>query len=222
MAAMGRPFLALLLLLTPAVAPPAPAAAQDIGLAELSPAPLSFRVTRDGAPLGTHRVSFTRDGDRLVVDIAIRFAVRLAFIPVFRYTHDARETWQNGRLIAFDSRTDDDGTTFEVRARAAPEGLRVSGSGGDYLAPSGTVPSSYWHPGMIDHPRVLDSQSGRMIDLVATPSGVRDEAVGGRTVPLRLYRLSGEIAGELGYGPADDWALLRFQARGSEIKYARD
>lgn len=208
---MVRLLVSLLLLVFTA----APASAQQ------STAPLLFTVTHNGSPMGTHRVDFAREGDGLVVTTAIRFEVKLAFITVFRYQHDAREVWHDGRLVAFDSLTDDDGDRFQVAARATPEGLRVAGTGGEYVAPAGTVPSSYWHRGMTGHARVLDSQSGRMIDLVATPTGTREESVGGRRLPLRLYRLSGEITGELGYTKSNEWALLRFQTRGSEIAYTR-
>lgn len=177
---MARYLLKLALLLALAATVPATAAAQ-LQMAALPLDPMQFKVTRNGEPLGTHRVSFSREGDSLIVDIAIRFEVRLAFITVFRYQHDAREVWRDGRLVAFDSLTDDDGDRFQVAARATPEGLRVAGTGGEYLAPTGTVPSSYWHYGMIRHTRVLDSQSGRMIDLVATPAGAREETVGGHT-----------------------------------------
>jgi hypothetical protein len=193
-----------------------PAAAQQ------PPAPLVFTVTQNGSPMGTHRVSFARDGDTLVVDTAIRFEVRLAFITVFRYQHDAREVWRNGRLIAFDSLTDDDGDRFQVAARASPEGLRVAGSDGSHTVPADTVTSSYWHIGMTKHARVLDSQSGRMIDLVATPSGKGPVSVGGRPVPATLFKLSGEISGDLAYGPNDEWAKLRFTSRGTIIEYVRE
>jgi len=201
---------------------PAPASAQLAGLAELPLSPIVFTVTHNGSPMGTHRVDFAREGDTTIVDITIRFEVKLAFITVFRYQHNAREVWRGGRLIAFDSLTDDDGDRFQVAARATAEGLRVAGTGGEYLAPAETVPSSYWHRSMTGQPRVLDSQSGRMIDLVATPAGMSEESVGGRRrLPVQLYRLSGEITGELGYTAEDEWALLRFRARGSEIAYTR-
>jgi hypothetical protein len=214
--------LQLLFLMLLAVASPARAVAQSGGPAEASLAPITFTVTQNGSPMGTHRVSFSRDGDTLIVDTAIRFEVKLAFITVFRYVHDAREAWQRGRLIAFDSLTDDDGDRFQVAARATPDGLRVASTGGNYLAPPTTVPSSYWHIGMIEHRRVLDSQSGRMIDLVATPAGSGAVPAGGRAVPARLFKLSGEITGELAYGPNDEWVKLSFTSRGTRIEYVRE
>jgi len=218
---MGRRSLLVLLTIC-ALAWPVPVSAQLSGLAEWTPPPLSFTVLRDGARLGTHRLSFSREGEQLVVDIEIRFEVKLAFITLFRYAHDARETWANGRLVAFDSRTDDDGTPFRVRARATPQGLVVESTGGNYTASPDTVPSSYWHKDMIRHPKVLDSQSGRMIELVATPIGAGEVPVGGRLIPARLFRLSGEISGELGYSVDDSWAKLSFGARGSQIEYVRE
>ena len=218
---MGRRILPCLLLAC-ALAWPSPVSAQLGGLAEWIPAPLSFTVLRDGSPIGTHRLAFAREGERVIVDITIRVEVKLACITLFRSAHDARETWEKGRLVAFDSRTNDDGAPFQVKARATKQGLVVESTGGNYTAPPDTVPSSYWHVDMIRHARVLDSQSGRMIDLVATPTGTGEVIVGGRNVPARLFRLSGEISGELGYDSGDEWVRLSFGARGSKIDYVRE
>lgn len=186
-----------------------------------TPAPIAFTIQRDGSPIGTHHVRFRRDGDDLIVDIDIRLEVRLAFVTLFRYVHSARETWRDGRLVAFASRTDDDGQRFEVRARATEDGLLVEGSGGSYLAPPGTMPSSYWNAAMVRQARVLDSQTGRLIEVAATPLDVAVQAASAGARPARVYRLTGDISGELAYGPDGDWVALRFAARGSDIAYIR-
>ena len=67
---MGR--LLRFLLFVCALAAPVPASAQLGGLAEWTPAPLSFTVLRDGSPIGTHRLSFTREGERVVLGLAVR------------------------------------------------------------------------------------------------------------------------------------------------------
>ena len=69
-----------------------------------------FAVSRDGAPIGQHRLRFSQDGPRTTAEIDIELQVKLAFITVYRYRHVNRELWEGGRLLSFASRTDDNGT----------------------------------------------------------------------------------------------------------------
>ncbi len=207
------------ILIAGAALAPAPA----VG-AEPAPAPLTFTVLRDGAPIGTHLVSFAREGDRLAVDIAIDFEIKFAFLTVYRYTHRSREIWRDGRLAALDARTDDNGARTELRARATEDGLAVDGSGGRFVAPADTIPTSYWHEELVQRSRILDTQAGRLIDVTVRPDGRRPRAVvAGRDVAVRAYQLTGDLVSELAYsGETGEWIELRFIARGSEIVYRRD
>jgi hypothetical protein len=40
-------------------------------------------------------------------------------------------------------------------------------------------------------------------------------------VDTDVYRTSGEIEGEIGYTPAGEWALQRFESHGSDILFTR-
>ena len=67
-----------------------------------------------------------QDGPRLAVDIDIELEVRLAFITVYRYRHTNRELWDDGRLMGFTSRTDDNRTLHRVEARRVGDGGSAS------------------------------------------------------------------------------------------------
>jgi hypothetical protein len=102
-----------------------------------------FAVTRNGSPIGYHRLRFTRDGQRLSVEIDIALEVKLAFITLYRFRHSNRELWENGRLLSFSSRTDDNRTPHQVRVRRAGEVILVEGSKGVVEAPGDALPTTY-------------------------------------------------------------------------------
>src|SRR5262245_21339918 len=77
---------------------------------------LSFRLMRHGSAIGTHSMTFRRDGDSLTVDIAVDVLVKFGPIPFVRYTHRNQERWERDRLIGFASRTDRNGTKLYARA----------------------------------------------------------------------------------------------------------
>ena len=100
-------------------------------------------------------------------------------------------------------------------------GLQVEGSAGSYLAPAETLPTSYWNKAMIGQTRLLDTQSGRLIEVEVKPAGRERIDVGGRPVDAQRYEISGDLQASLWYDSADTWAKLAFMARGSGIDYER-
>ncbi|MBL0929389.1 MAG: hypothetical protein IBJ15_04615 [Alphaproteobacteria bacterium] len=181
--------------------------------AAAAPPTLEFDVLRDGAPIGKHRVTIERDGTETRATIEIDMAVRLAFVTVYRYTHRSTELWREGRLVSLDARTDDNGTRTQVSARATDAGLATDGSGGRYDAPAETVPTSYWNREKVMRSPLLDTQSGKLIDVSAM--ALAADANGTR------YRLAGDLEADLVYGPGGDWTGLSFAARGARIDYVR-
>ncbi len=181
---------------------------------------IAFEIRRDGAAIGSHDIVFERHGDALHVAIDIEIEIRFAFITLFRYRHRNREVWRDGRLVALDSTTDDDGRRHRVRVRATAAGLRVEGTDGSFLAPPDTLPTSYWNPETVARDRLLDTQHGRMVDIRITPAGQEPVTIDGAAVPSRKYRMSGDLELELWYTPEGRLASIAFEARGATVRYA--
>jgi hypothetical protein len=182
---------------------------------------IAFDVFRDGAPLGHHEIVFRREGDDLHVEIDIRLEVKLLFLPVFQYRHRNQEVWRDGRLVAIDTKTDDDGETFWLRGRASEAGFAVEGSSGRFLAPADVMPTSYWNPETVERTRMLDTQRGRLIQVDIAPLGVETIAMADRTVEAKRYKVTGDLTLDLWYTPAGEWAKIAFEARGAQVAYAR-
>jgi Domain of unknown function (DUF6134) len=181
---------------------------------------IAFRAYRNGTEIGTHRLTFSADGDRLLVDVEIRFDVTFAFVTLYRYRHRSRETWQGTRLVALDTSTDDDGERFAVRAAAEGERLVVETAAGKALTLPGTIlPTSYWHERTVEVSQWLDSQSGRLLRSDVERIGVEPIDAAGRRVNATRYHLRGDLSCELWYAE-QRWSKLRFAAAdGSTIDY---
>lgn len=108
------------------------------------PADIAFTVLREGREVGTHTVAFRQDGDLLRVRSEVRIAVRLAGFTVFRYAHDTEEAWRGDRLVALDSRLDNNGRPGMCEARAEAGGIRLRGAGGEALLPPVAAPLTWW------------------------------------------------------------------------------
>ena len=108
------------------------------------PADLAFVVMREGREVGTHTVRFRAEAGLLRARSEVRIVVRLAGIPVFRYSHDTEEAWRGDRLVALDSRLDNNGRPGLCEARAEAAGLRLRGTAGEALLPPIAAPLTWW------------------------------------------------------------------------------
>jgi hypothetical protein len=192
-------------------------------LAALNPPsdPILFRALRNGSPIGTHKLTFLRDGEQLSVDIEIRFAVKIAFFTLYSYHHTNRETWQAGRLVAIETRTDDNGDTFRVSGRAVGDRLEVDGSSGRLSLPGDTVPSSYWSEAMATRGEWLDTQVGKLARSAVKELPEEVVEVGRQRVPAKRYALVGDITCDLWYHDGEWVKLLFLGEDGSVIDYRR-
>ncbi len=181
-----------------------------------------FDAYRNGELFGTHKVTFTPGEDRLAVDIAIDYRVKVAFVTAFSYEHRNHEEWQDGRLVFIKARTDDDGTVNEFTGEAVADGFRVTGTNGGFTAPPGIVPTSYWNKAMVRQSQLLDTLKGTLIDVGIERTGSERVATDEGPVDADRYLLSsGNRRVQIWYGPGEQWVKLAFRARGNDISYVR-
>lgn len=180
---------------------------------------IEFQVLRDGSPIGTHTLDFSRIGSRVTVRIAIDLMVRFLGIPVYRYTHRNTEVWDGDRLVSIEATTDRNGTALSVRGQAGNGGILLETTqGGRFVAPADIVTTSYWHSRFLQG-RKLDTQGGKLLEVTVTPKG--EERLPGDLV-ARRWHVAGDLRLDIWYDLAGAWAGLRFAAEdGSTITYVR-
>ena len=124
---------------------------------------LEYRVLRDGAEIGRHRVRFSHRDGQLIVETEVRIAVTFLFVTLYRYELDARESWRDGRLVALASVIDDDGDRYAVNAVSDGETISVEAGANSWTAPATVAPSSLWHRGMARGALLLGIEQGERI-----------------------------------------------------------
>jgi hypothetical protein len=188
--------------------------------AEAAPlATVEFRVLRNGRDIGRHRLTLQREGQDLVCAIDVELRVGLGPITFYRYTHENLERWRAGRFVSFASRTDDNGSTYTVRAERAAEGIAVEGADGAYRAPADAWPTTYWYPGFLDRGHWVDTQFGRLRRARVVPQGEQLVSVAGRELVARRFRLEGDLALELWYRDGRWVGLAATAPDGSALTY---
>lgn len=193
-----------------------------VGASAATGGDLSFRALRRGVPIGEHRVTFRPDGDRLIVETHVDIAVKVLLFTVFRFTHDAEEVWQSGRLVSVKSTTNDNGTFLKVSGHAVEAGFRIVGADGPFLASAHLLTSTaLWDSRIVRQERLIDVQRGGETGLVTKRLG--DEQVdtpGGPVRTSRHHLITPYYAGSVFHDGGGRWVKALLELKGERVEYA--
>lgn len=186
------------------------------------PRDLRFQALHQGSPVGEHRVAFRQDGERLAVVTHIDIAIKVFFFTAFRFTHDAEEIWQSGRLASVRSTTNDNGTPMQVSGYAVGNGFRILGMDGPFLASAHLLTSNtLWDSRIVRETQMIDVQHGGVVGLVAKPLG--EESVDTPQGRIRAHRcqiITPSYAGSLFFDGDGRWVKGLIEQQGEILEYA--
>lgn len=195
-------------------------AAHADALEALYPNGIVFDVVRDGDTIGQHRKVFRRDGDTLTVDSRMDLAITFLGLTVFTYDYRSTGTWRDGRLIALDARTDEDGDVRRVRARWTGDQFVVEGSKGRLTAPEPVMPTNHWNPAAVTSDMVLNTITGGLNRVEVRAGAIERVPTGTGPREARRFDYTGELDASVWYDERGRWVKLRFLGRdGTPVTY---
>lgn len=175
-----------------------------------------FDVLLDGRPVGSHRFDIRQiDARSEAITSAASFNVKILGLTVYRYRHEARETWHRGCLVQLVATTSDNGDELEARAAREGDVFRVSSP--QQAQREGCVAAyAYWdRERLLAQRELLNPQTGRFDDVRFESLGTADIEVDGRKVQAHHHRLHGpDGAIDLWYGDDGEWLQLASRVRG--------
>lgn len=181
---------------------------------------LDFTVLRDGDEIGRHVIEAERDGDMQTVKIRTDVLVRVAFLPVYRFEHAGSETWKNGRLVALESHTNDDGNEHVLSVVRDGANLTVDSDGKKSSVAPTIIPASLWNSLLVRQAVLLDTLDGSQLPVTVEDLGEDIVDVHDAAVHAHHYRITGALDRELWYDPAGTLIHVRYRARdNAEIVY---
>jgi hypothetical protein len=183
-----------------------------------------YVIKRNGDPIGTLKIDFLRDGDRLVATSDYSLKIKLMAIVLYRYDKRMVETYENGRLVAYESDIDDNGKKSQVRVNRRGDALSIVHPKGTLTAPIGLYPSTYWPPATIDQTQMIDSSDGVLMNVKTVEAATGALTIDGRSVNAKHYRMSGAVERDLWYD-SETGAWLKMKLEGSDgsvIEIERD
>lgn len=191
-----------------------------------------MQVLLDDREVGLHTFRFDEREGTLQVRSEAEFRVRLAFVTLFRYEHEAEELWRGGCLVGLRSKTDENGTKFEVQGERSDAGLAVQTRAGEHeVAADCPWSFAYWTPSLRERELLVNPQDGAMLEVDFEHLGKQALRIGDRETEVDAWKLRGrnvtpgengdaEVGITIFYDSDDRWVGLDSPvANGRTLRY---
>ena len=188
--------------------------------AESASETMKFAVTRDDAPIGTNTIDVIRKGAETSVQIVTHVAVGMAFFTLYKFDQTETELWTNGRLLAMNAITDDNGTLHHTNVNNRDGKLVVDGDGQVQKLATTVLPASLWNTAMLSQNVALNPEDGKLVPVSVVDRGEDSLTIGGHLERVHHYLLKTIFAQDVWYD--DGHHLVRMElkgADGSTIRY---
>jgi hypothetical protein len=161
-----------------------------------------FEIMRNGEPIGTHVIEVNRSGNEFFVSVVTDLTVKVLFVTAYRLQIAANERWANGRLLALNSTSNNNGTRHVVSAAARGSRLEVTVDGKDsiFVDPN-VMPNSFWNAEFL----MLDAQDGQVMPVSVRDVGEEELRINASVLRARRYTVTSRYSQDVWY---DDQARL--------------
>ena len=124
---------------------------------------IEFDIYRNSKHIGTHIFSFEKSGDELVVESEIKFEIKKFGIVFYTYYVKGVEIYKEGKLIKFNSKTDQNGKNKYVNIFFENNEYTVDGSSYKGKAPVDFLIGTWWNHSIVKAKAQISAVSGRII-----------------------------------------------------------
>jgi hypothetical protein len=177
-----------------------------------------FAVKLDGDEIGYHRFEIVGDGDMRRVTSEAKFDVRFLFINAFKYRHTSNEIWDGNCLSEFSANTRVNSKKLDASGSREDERFVINGAEQDDAVSDCVMTFAYWNPEFLKQSRLLNPQSGELLDVEIESLPTETISVRGGDVPASVYKLTArEMDLKVWYSANNEWLALESVAKGGRI-----
>jgi hypothetical protein len=181
---------------------------------------IRFAIVREGEPIGSNTIELRRNRAETTVQMVTHIQVKIAFVTVYRFDQRETERWVDGRLVALEAVTDDNGTPHRVTATSSDNRITVNADGKVTEIAGTTIPASYWNPALLGKTIALNPQDGAIVPVAVTDRGEDHLVVQGRAKRTHHYVIRTTFPQDVWYD--EDRQLVKVELKGidgSTIRY---
>jgi hypothetical protein len=192
----------------------APAIALSAAETEPAAATLNFAVMRNGDQIGTSTVRISRDGAGTRAEIVTHIEVKIAYFTVYHYDQNETESWVDGKLVAMNAQTDDNGTRHKVSVTRNGDTLSVDADGKVAEVDPGAIPVSLWNSSLMRQTTAINPLDGTLTPVSVVDHGEEPLVLQGHPTTAHHYSVQTSFPQDVWYDRQQQ--LLKVELRGSD------
>ena len=124
---------------------------------------IEFDIFRNNKHIGKHTFSFSKSDGKLFVDSEINFEIKKLGIVLYKYHVKGTEVYKDGKLIKFNSKTDQNGKEKYVNLKLENNDFIIDGSSYKGKAPTDYLLGTWWNHSIVKASAQISAVSGRII-----------------------------------------------------------
>ena len=129
---------------------------------------IEFDIYRNNDHIGKHIFSFKRSDEQLAVESEINFKIMKFGIVLYKYHVKGTEVYKEGKLIKFNSKTNQNGKKKYVNIKLEGEEYIVDGSSYQGKTPIDFLLGTWWNHSIVEAKAQISAVSGRIIEQKVT------------------------------------------------------
>lgn len=183
---------------------------------------LSFDVLRNGDKIGTHVFNISQKANETIVTVRTRLKVTAVFVTVFRYEHDRKEVWKDGKLITFTSKTHNDGDDLTLSVKNTGNAFMAIDQDGKQSSLANTaLPVTLWYNKIVNGNQLFSALDAVIYSVSSRKVGNETIQIGSKRYQTTKYTMTGQLNRHLWYDQNGDLVKIQFDKDGSDIVYIR-
>ena len=129
---------------------------------------IEFDIYRNKDHIGKHIFSFKRSEGQVAVESEINFKIKKFGIVLYKYHVNGTEIYKDGKLIKFNSKTNQNGKEKYVNLKLEDEDYIIDGSSYQGKTPIDFLLGTWWNHSIVKAKAQISAVSGRIIEQKVT------------------------------------------------------
>ena len=151
---------------------------------------IEFDIYRNNTHIGKHVFSFKKLEEQLAVESEISFKIKKLGLVLYKYHVKGIETYEDGKLIKFNSKTNQNGKEKYVNMKLENGEYIIDGSSYKGKAPLDYAIGTWWNHGIVKTEAQISAVSGRIIKQKVTFLGKEKIIINGKEYDALHFNFS--------------------------------
>ena len=120
-----------------------------------------YDIWRQNKIIGEHEILFSENDGILNIETNIDIEVKIFFLTVYTFSHQAKEVWKNGKFMKIDGYSNfEDEREYFIKGEVKDGFLFTSGMDGELKLDKNLIPSNFWNIDVMYQDDIFDTQKG--------------------------------------------------------------